>query len=152
MISLPMSAAKSFTLGQKPTFYPEITKKLMFEKCEFCEKWDFENVNLVKNETLEVWIFWKNEILKMWILWKMRLWKCEFCEKWDFENVNFVEKWDFEKVNFVKKVYSQNVNFWMNYGFLSKCELGVYRQKDKKQWEIQTEPTAMFQKRPSFIL
>ena len=26
------------TLGQKPTFYPEITKKLMFEKCEFCEK------------------------------------------------------------------------------------------------------------------
>ena len=27
-----------FTLGQKPTFYPEIPKNLMFEKCEFCEK------------------------------------------------------------------------------------------------------------------
>ena len=27
-----------FTLGQKSTFYPEITKNLMFEKCEFCEK------------------------------------------------------------------------------------------------------------------
>ena len=29
------------TLGQKSTFYrfyPEITKNLMFEKCEFCEK------------------------------------------------------------------------------------------------------------------
>ena len=26
------------TLGQKPTFYPEITENLMFEKCEFCEK------------------------------------------------------------------------------------------------------------------
>ena len=26
------------TLGQKPTFYPEITKHLMFEKCKFCEK------------------------------------------------------------------------------------------------------------------
>ena len=24
-----------YTLGQKPTFYPEITKNLMFEKCEF---------------------------------------------------------------------------------------------------------------------
>ena len=26
------------TLGQKPTFYPESDKNLMFEKCEFCEK------------------------------------------------------------------------------------------------------------------
>ena len=32
-----------FTLGQKPTFYPEITKNLMFE-----------NVNFVKNETLKL--------------------------------------------------------------------------------------------------
>ena len=38
-----------------------ITKNLMFEKCEFCEKWYFKIVNFVKNE-----------ILKMWILWKMR--------------------------------------------------------------------------------
>jgi len=79
------------TLGQKPTFCPEITKNLMFEKCEFCEKmrlwkcefcekWAFENVNFVKNE-----------ILKMWILWKIRFWKCEFGEKWDFENVNLVK-------------------------------------------------------------
>ena len=50
----------------------------MFEKCEFCQKWGFENVN-----------FDKNEVLKMWILSKMTLWKCEFCEKWGFENVNF---------------------------------------------------------------
>ena len=48
-----------FTLGQKSTFYPEITKNLMFEKCEFCEKWDFRIVNFVKNETLEMWILWK---------------------------------------------------------------------------------------------
>ena len=42
----PLSAAKwkavhpgfIHTLGQKPTFYPEITKNLMFTKCEFCEK------------------------------------------------------------------------------------------------------------------
>ena len=27
-----------FTLGQNQTFYPEITKNLMFENCEFCEK------------------------------------------------------------------------------------------------------------------
>ena len=36
---------------------------------EFCEKWNFKNVNFVKND-----------ILKLWILSKMRLWKCEFCE------------------------------------------------------------------------
>ena len=41
----------------------------MFEKCEFCEKWDFENVNIVKNE----------------------IQLCEFCETWDFRYVNFVE-------------------------------------------------------------
>ena len=26
------------TLGQKPTFYPEIPLFLIFQKCEFCEK------------------------------------------------------------------------------------------------------------------
>ena len=42
------------TLGQKPTFNPEITKNLMFEKCELCEKWDFENVNFEKSEILKM--------------------------------------------------------------------------------------------------
>ena len=41
------------TLRQKPTFYPEITKNLIFEKCEFgfWEKWDFK-----------IWI-----LSKMWL-------------------------------------------------------------------------------------
>ena len=56
----------------------------MFEKCEFCVKWDFENVNLVKNE-----------ILKMWILPKMRFWKCEFSKNRDFQSVNFWTKCTF---------------------------------------------------------
>ena len=43
--------------------------KMRFWKCEFCEKWDFENVNFVKNKTL-----------KMWILCKMRFSKCEFLD------------------------------------------------------------------------
>ena len=47
---------------KKTSFYPEITKNLMLEKCEFCENWDFKNVN-----------FEKNKISKMWILLKMRL-------------------------------------------------------------------------------
>ena len=51
---------------------------ISFEKCECCEKWDFENVNFVNNESL-----------KLWISWKIRFWKCEFCEKWCFQNVNF---------------------------------------------------------------
>ena len=58
------------TLGQNPTFYPEITKNLMVEKCEFCGKWDFENVTFVKNETL-----------KLWILSKMKFSNCEFSDK-----------------------------------------------------------------------
>ena len=35
------SIGKIRTLGQKPTFYPEIIKDLMFEKCEFCGKCEF---------------------------------------------------------------------------------------------------------------
>ena len=67
---------------------------MRFWKCEFCEKWDFEIVNFVKNE-----------ILKLWMLSKMRLWNCEFCEIWDFEIVNFVK----------------NKIFWTNWGFLPQC-------------------------------
>ena len=58
--------------------------KMRLWKCEFCQKWDFENVNFVKNETL-----------KLWILSKMRLCKCEFCQKWEFQNVNFWTNWGF---------------------------------------------------------
>ena len=57
----------------------------MFQKCEFCQNWDFRNVN-----------FSKNEILEMWILWKMRFQKCEFCKNWDFRNVNLVKIWILE--------------------------------------------------------
>ena len=42
---------------------------LKFEKCEFRENWDLENVNFVKIQ-----------IYKMWILWKFKLTKCEFCD------------------------------------------------------------------------
>ena len=48
-----------YTLGQKPTFFPEIPMI-----------WYFKNVNFVKIE-----------ILEMWILWKMRFQKCDYCEK-----------------------------------------------------------------------
>ena len=54
--------------------------KMIFWKCELCEKWDFEIVNFVENDAL-----------KLFILWKMIFWKCDFCKKWDFENVNFVK-------------------------------------------------------------
>ena len=33
---------------QKPTFYPGIAVILIFQKCEFCEKWDFRIVNFVQ--------------------------------------------------------------------------------------------------------
>ena len=71
------------TLGQKPTFYPEITQNLMFEKCEFCEKWDFENLNFVKDD-----------VLKMWIFWNMIFWRCpptsgRAISGWPFQVGNF---------------------------------------------------------------
>ena len=49
----------------------------------------------------------KSNTLKMWILWKMRFWKCEFCQKCEFENVNFVKNenlkmWIFSKMRFWK--------------------------------------------------
>ena len=43
---------------------------MRFWKCEFCQNWDFQNVNVVKIE-----------ILKMWILSKLRFSKCEFLYK-----------------------------------------------------------------------
>ena len=39
-------------------FYPEINKNLMFEKCEFCEKWEIEIANFVENDILKLWILW----------------------------------------------------------------------------------------------
>ena len=41
------------TLGENQL---EIPLNLTLEKCEFCEKWDFENVNFVKIEALKMWI------------------------------------------------------------------------------------------------
>ena len=49
--------SKSFcntTLGQNPTFNPEIPLIFIFQKCESCEKCDFRIVNLVKNEISEM--------------------------------------------------------------------------------------------------
>jgi len=81
--------------------YPKITKNLMFEKCEFCVKWDFENVNFVE---------------------KMRIWNCEFCEKWDSEIVIFVKN-EISKMWILWKVRFQIVNFWINWGFSPQCKV-----------------------------
>ena len=64
------------TLRQQPTFFPKNSLEFEFVKCEFCENWDFENVNFAKNE-----ILWKKKIvcnLKMSILWTLRFSKCDF--------------------------------------------------------------------------
>ena len=67
-------------IGEKSTFYPEIPLILMFQKCEFCGKWDFRNVNFVKIG-----------ILEMWILWKMSFQKCDFWKMW-FSICEFLDK------------------------------------------------------------
>ena len=70
----------------------EFCGKWDLEKCEFCEKRDFENVNFVKKEIFRNAKFVKNGISEMWILWKMGFRKWEFCKKRDFESVHFVKK------------------------------------------------------------
>ena len=64
--------------GANPNF---LSKNTPFQKCEFCEKWDFENVNFVKIK-----------ILKLWILWKLRFSKCDFWTKCGFSPQS-VEPW-----------------------------------------------------------
>ena len=72
-----IDSLKNCTLGQKHTFYPKIPGfgyykkcdfwlklvpslwilwKMIFSECEFCQKWYFQNVNFVKNETFKMWI------------------------------------------------------------------------------------------------
>ena len=51
---LPNPIQIQHTLEQKLTFYPEMTKNFVFEKCEFCKKGDFENVNFVKKKN-RIW-------------------------------------------------------------------------------------------------
>ena len=53
--------------GAETHFLSRNSLDLMFQKCEFCEKWDYRNVNFVKNEILERWIFVKIGIFNMWI-------------------------------------------------------------------------------------
>ena len=62
--------------------------KMRFQKGEFCKKWDFRNVNFVKNE-----------ILEMWILQKLRFQKGEFCKKLGFSICELLDKiWIFAPV------------------------------------------------------
>ena len=98
-----------------------------------CKKWDFENVNFMKNETL-----------KMWILWKIRLWNCKLCEKWDFKNVNFVIieisktrilwKLGFLKSDFLKMWIFQKMRNW-------KCEfcekMRLWKCEFCEKWDFQ---------------
>ena len=49
--------------------------KMRFWNCEFCERWDFKNVNFVKSGILKLWILSKSEILKMEISPKIRFLK-----------------------------------------------------------------------------
>ena len=44
--------------------------KIAFQKCEFCQIWDFRYVN-----------FEENDILKMWLLWKLSFSKCDFSDE-----------------------------------------------------------------------
>ena len=42
--------------GAKHHFWFKNTLEYEFEKCEFCEKWDFPIVSFVKNKIFKMWI------------------------------------------------------------------------------------------------
>ena len=73
---------------------------MRFQKCEFCEKWDFRNVNLVKIE-----------ISEMWILWKLRFQKGEFLDKmWIFAPAFIAFSQGFEITEmYIKGTFSRNL-------------------------------------------
>ena len=96
------------------TFHPEFPLILRFHKCEFCEKWEFTNVNFVENE-----------ISEMWILRKFRFQKGEFCKNLDF-NVTFRIKCGFlpQCVDLAR---------WRNYW----CSVCLYcRSKNTVHWSF----------------
>ena len=83
-----------------------ISWKMRLWKCEFCGKWDFENVNFVKNEIFEMGFFVTNGNFE----------NVDFCQKWDFGNVNFINNWNFRNVNLPK---NESLKMWI----LSKVEI-----------------------------
>ena len=62
-----MRCLKMWILWKNETLKMWILWKMRLWKCEFCKKWDFENVNFVKNYTLKMWILSKIGIFRMWI-------------------------------------------------------------------------------------
>ena len=90
----------------------------MWIVCEFCPKWEFENVNFVQNE-----------ILKMWILSKMRFRKYEFCQKWNFEDVNFAKN-KILKMWILWKLSVSICNFLIS--FASVCGSTIFDAKIQK--------------------
>ena len=115
--------------------------KMRLWKCEFCEKWDFENMNFVKNETLKMWILWKMRLWKLWILSKMRFSKCEFLEKLlIFASVCFKQKrpnslasWQPHFTNYsLSGALVQKFNFCTYYGFLVRKAI----REAKGSWDF----------------
>ena len=70
--------------------------KIRFQKCEFCEKWDFENVNFAKNKNLSMYILWKNvpfAPLIHWSLGSLRAFPIPLEKDLCFLCINISHKW-----------------------------------------------------------
>ena len=100
---------KLWILWKNETLKMWILWKMRLWNCEFCEKWDVENVNFVKNEIFKLWILSKMKLFHwgnchsiekssahlMLMCPKNKCGECEFCQKWSFsigKNVIFVRK------------------------------------------------------------
>ena len=112
----------------------DFCEKWDFDNAIFCEQWDFEHVSFVKNVILKVQFLWKmwfwnsiyakNVILNMWFLWnvilKMRfLWKMWCLWKMWFWKCDFCEKWDYESA--ILKMWILLKMRFCKYEFLEIC-------------------------------
>ena len=100
----------------------EFCQKIRLWKCEFWQKWEFDNVNFVKND-----------IFKMWISSKLVISKCEFCQKWDFQNVNFRINWGLCYYMYLDRLNSTYVN---QFGSPPQDGLGAEHSRGRGQQKV----------------
>ena len=96
-----------------------ILTKMRFSKCEFCPKWDFHNVNFVKNENLKMWITGKMRfsdfqmelgVVNFWINWVF-LHQCEFDKKWTCSKYDIWIKQNYSpSVIIMKRIICEKMN------------------------------------------
>ena len=110
-----------------------ILSKMIFWKCEFCHKSNFQNVNFVKND-----------ILKIWILRSVRFWKCEFCENeiskmWILSKIKLSKNWKFQILQNFGRFTGPNWFYFRKLNFFKRC-IADWCEVQKSSWPLKDTP------------